>query len=221
MILQELPDNTRRIYLIRHANTIDRTTFDPAVSEKGLAQLRALRGFFQEKALDIILTSELQRARTTAQALLFSYPDIPLVVDPRLNEVHTVGNWKEFSEEDVRRFMYKRMWKPDHFCVKGESLRFFHRRVAHCWKDMIEGNLLNNAQNIAIVTHNDVLSVLISLLFDFTEDDEIHFSISYPHAAVSELWIADRRADPTLPDWIAVIKYLCYSDYLQPSLITY
>jgi len=216
-----LPEGARRIYLIRHAQAERTLKLDPEITHKGYMQTKALQNFFQDKDLALIMTSELRRAYTTAQALQAYHPGVPLLIEPNLNEFHTVGNWKELSSEDVFRLLHEKMYKPDHFCGVGESPRSFHRRIAQFWEHIIQGRFGQNARNIAIVSHNDVIRLIVSLIFGVTEDQEIHFTLAYPHTAVSELWIIDRRADPALPDWITAIKYLCWSSFLQHDLITY
>lgn len=217
LISRHLPADTKRIYLIRHAHTADYTSMDAVLTNIGYAQLQTLQNYFKDKQLDLIVASELKRSMLTAHALQMLYADAKTLVDPALNEVHTIGNWRSFSQEDVVRLANERMYKPDHCSELAESPRLFHRRVSSA----LEKILQENVQNIAIVAHSGVLGVLISLAFGIKEDDETGFILAYPHVGISEIWVADKRGDPSLPDRVTIIKSMCYHDYLSPDLVTF
>lgn len=214
----QLPPATRRLYLLRHAQSepySSHVPMDPELTEQGELQLKALQKHFFTQQLDAIVSSELQRARRTAQALQEMHPGAHFSIDPDFNEVHTVGNWRAYSLQDVHRLRAERMYRPDHTCPLGESPRQLYRRVSRAWERVTSGD----ARNIAVVTHYSVLGTLLSILFGATEDNEAAFAIVYPYAAISEVWIRDTREDPALPDSVAIIRYLCYSDHLKPHLV--
>jgi broad specificity phosphatase PhoE len=217
-----LPANTKRIYLIRHAHAgyeYQKATIpmDPPITAIGTLQLQALQHHFMPPELDMLVSSELQRTQKTAQALLATYPGVPLIIEPGFNEVHTIGDWRKYNEQETSYLINQRLYQPDQGSPLGETPRHFHRRVSSAWERIVAGK----ARNIAIVTHSGVLGVIVSLAFGVTEDQETYFALAYPNAALSEIWVADTRDDPTLPDRVTIIRSLCYADYLQPDLITY
>ncbi len=214
----QLPPATRRIYLLRHAQSepyAAQVPMDPELTEQGELQLQALQQHFLARPLDAIISSELQRARKTAQALCEIHPGAHFSIDPDFNEVHTVGDWRTYSLQDVHRLRAERMYRPDHSCPLGESPRQLYRRVSRAWERAISGE----ARTIAIVTHYSVLGTLLSRLFGATEDSEAAFALVYPYAAISEVWIRDTREDPALPESVAIIRYLCSTDHLEPHLV--
>lgn len=216
----DLPPKTQRIYLIRHAQARssdpDRPPMDPGLTELGRQQAQVLKEHYREAQLDLIATSEMQRARETAEAIREVHPEIPFQVRPELNEVHGVGDWRRIGAEDAGRLAYEVMYRPDHQCPMGETPRLFHRRISRCWEDLLAGG----ARNILIVAHGGVVGVMISLSFGLTEGDESHCMIAYPNAASSEIWVACRKESPQFPDRVTIIRYLCRREYLPPSLVT-
>ncbi len=217
---QPLPPDTKRIYLIRHARAKSEgthTPMDPELAASGFTQLKALQKYFATKDVDLIVTSELLRAKATAESLQALHPNTNVIIEPDLNEMHTIGSWREYSAQDALRLKRARLYQPDQQCPLGETPRQFHRRISQVWEHITK----LPACNIAVVTHLGVLSVIIGLAFGLTESHDTAFTVAQPHAAVSELWIADTRQDPTLPDQVTIVRYLCYYDYLKPDLISY
>lgn len=215
-----LPANTKRIYLIRHARAKSEgahTPMDPELAESGSTQLKALQTYFATRDVDLIVTSELLRAKATAASLQTLHPNTNILIEPDVNEMHTIGNWREYSAQDALQLKRARLYQPDQQCPLGETPRQFHRRVSRAWEHITK----LQAGNIAVVTHLGVLSVIIGLAFGLTENHDTAFTVAQPHAAVSELWIANTCQDPTLPDQVTIVRYLCYYDYLKPDLISY
>ncbi|HEU5228865.1 MAG TPA: histidine phosphatase family protein [Ktedonobacteraceae bacterium] len=215
-----LPPNTKRIYLIRHARAKSEgthTPMDPELAASGFTQLKALHTYFATRDVDLIVTSELLRAKATAESLQALHPNTNVIIEPDLNEMHTIGNWREYSAQDALRLKRARLYQPDQQCALGETPRQFHRRISRVWEHITK----LQACNIAVVTHLGVLSVIIGLAFGLTENHDTAFTVAQPHAAVSELWIANTCQDPTLPDQVTIVRYLCYYDFLKPDLISY
>ena len=79
------------LYLVRHGETDDnsRGVFlgrrDPPLNATGQAQATALAGLLRERRIDLVITSDLARARQTAEHLARA-SGAPLRQDPRLAE---------------------------------------------------------------------------------------------------------------------------------------
>ena len=88
-----------RIYLIRHCeaegNVYRRAQgrYDGMPSAKGLLQVAALAERFRDEKLDALYSSDLTRARRTAEAIT-KYHDLPLHPEPRLRE-WGLGAWED------------------------------------------------------------------------------------------------------------------------------
>lgn len=105
------------LWLVRHGETVWNASrrwqghSDVPLSDVGRAQALRLRRPLGDLAFDAVWTSDLARARETAEIAL---PGTPLSVDERLREMH-FGRWEgrtfaELSPEDQARLQ---MWVTD------------------------------------------------------------------------------------------------------------
>lgn len=213
------PADTKRVLLIRHGHshrTDPDRPMDPELTALGRRQAALLKDHYSGDTIELIVSSELRRARGTADAIGERHAAAKRLILPAFNEVHTVGDWRRIKTEDAVRISNEVMYRPDHPCPMGETPRLFHRRVSQGWEEV----LAEGASNILIVSHAGVIGVLVSLAFGLTEDHESHCILAYPHAASSELWIADKRSDPAFPDRVTIIRSLCRTDHLPPQMLT-
>jgi broad specificity phosphatase PhoE len=216
---QELPVGAKRIYVVRHVQSQSwgaPHVMDPDVTELGRAQIQALRTHCAALDLEVIVTSELVRARKTAQGVQAVRP-VKIIIDEGWNEFHALGAWRSHSIEDAKRLVCGRYYRPDQRELSGESLRQLYRRVREAWERLLQ----LPARSMLLVGHNAALGTLIASFFGLREDSERDSLIAYPHAAISEFWVLDTLDDPTLPDRVTMLRYLCYADYLKPGHITY
>ena len=91
---------TTKIYLIRHAeaegNLYRRSQgqYNSNVTPLGRVQLGALAERFRDEPLDALWSSDLNRTRSTAAAILKYHPELQLRLSPRLREID-VGVWED------------------------------------------------------------------------------------------------------------------------------
>ncbi|GAB3884190.1 histidine phosphatase family protein [Terrabacter terrigena] len=96
----------RRIVLVRHAETVDNAARvwqghkDTALSEVGRAQVAAAAPHLAAYDPALIVSSDLQRAASTADAIA-GLTGVGVRLDSRLREVH-VGEWQGMHADDVR-----------------------------------------------------------------------------------------------------------------------
>ncbi|MFM6850334.1 MAG: histidine phosphatase family protein [Terrabacter sp.] len=96
----------RRIVVVRHAETVDNAARiwqghkDTALSDLGRRQVAAAAPHLAAYAPALIVSSDLQRAASTADAIA-GLTDVEVRLDPRLREVH-VGEWQGMHADDVR-----------------------------------------------------------------------------------------------------------------------
>jgi broad specificity phosphatase PhoE len=216
--IHNTPHNAKKIFLIRHAHALhgDKTTMDPELTQIGHEQTMHLKKYFQDLKLDKIVTSELQRSIQTAKVLNPEY-DIITREDADFNEAHTVGEWRGFSSHDATMLANLSLFDPDEKEEIGESIRMIRKRIKRAW-DRI---LISDERNIAIVSHNGVLSLLIAYLFGVGEGDQSPITIRHNNAAISEILILDTRKEPKLPDYTYKIHYLCNHNHIPSNLLTY
>lgn len=96
----------RRIVLVRHAETVDNAARvwqghkDTALSELGREQVAAAAPHLAAYDPVLIVSSDLQRAASTADAIA-GLTGVEVRLDDRLREVH-VGEWQGMHADDVR-----------------------------------------------------------------------------------------------------------------------
>jgi adenosylcobinamide-GDP ribazoletransferase len=98
-----------RVLFIRHAETDMAGRFcghsDPDVNAKGRAQLTELAHLLSAEAIDAVYSSDLRRARSTAQAIAAAR-NIPLSLRPALREID-FGQWEGLSWEQIEQLRFR------------------------------------------------------------------------------------------------------------------
>jgi broad specificity phosphatase PhoE len=96
----------RRIVLVRHAETVDNASRiwqghkDSELSERGREQVAAAAPHLAAYEPALIVSSDLQRAASTADAI-GALTGVEVRLDARLREVH-VGQWQGLHADEVR-----------------------------------------------------------------------------------------------------------------------
>lgn len=159
----------RTLLFIRHAETALAGTFcgrtDPPLNTAGQAQLAPLIERFADIPCTAIYTSDLARARQTAEPLAAAR-GVPVFPSPALREID-FGDWETLSWEQIeqRDPAYAARWVaefPNLPAPGGEPIPLFKHRV------LTEINRLRRQnQDLAIVTHAGVLRVVLEELGHF------------------------------------------------------
>ena len=113
----------RRVVVLRHGETthnadgIWQGQLDSPLSERGLRQADAVGATIAALSPDRIVTSDLARARLTAESVGRAC-GIPVELDARFREVHA-GGWQGLTSAEVAR-----RWPAEHAAlVRGEDVR--------------------------------------------------------------------------------------------------
>jgi broad specificity phosphatase PhoE len=158
------------ILFIRHAETEMAGRFcghsDPDLNPQGRAQLLDLAQMLSAETMDAVYSSDLQRARSTAQAIAEAR-SIPLSLRPALREID-FGQWEGLSWEQIVDGdpEYSREWAagyPRHPAPGGEDFHAFEARILE------EVNHLLDRGPIAVVTHAGALRVVLQHLCGCSE----------------------------------------------------
>ncbi|ADW69085.1 histidine phosphatase family protein [Granulicella tundricola] len=153
------------LLFIRHAQTDLAGTFcgqsDPNLSEIGLSQLPNLLERLAPHAIDAVYTSDLRRARETAESITYAR-HIPLNLTPELREI-AFGDWETLTWETIeqRDPTYAARWVaefPNLPTPNGEPITQFRQRILNALYDLRQKAATTN---IAVVTHAGVLRVLL------------------------------------------------------------
>ena len=156
---------TLDVFAVRHGETAWNVegriqgTADSALTDRGVAQARAVARRLARERLDAIYSSDLGRARDTALHLA-AEARLEVRLDAGLREraygVLEGKTWDEIvagDAESVRRLRED----PDWVVPGGESLAQFHERVTSALERIL-GRAHGSA--IAVVTHGGVLGIL-------------------------------------------------------------
>src|ERR1700691_1369855 len=103
-----------RVLFIRHAETDMAGRFcghsDPDLNDKGRMQLTELAHLLSTEAIDAVYSSDLRRAKSTAQAIAEARK-VPLSLRPALREID-FGDWEGLSWDQIKQRdpLYPRKW---------------------------------------------------------------------------------------------------------------
>lgn len=161
-----------RLLLIRHGSTLDNEQLrytgqtDVPLSPLGESQVAQLGKQLANEALDIIVTSDLQRARATGAAIAH-YHQVPVYEDAAIREIY-LGAWEgmtltellELDPESIER------WQNEPLYVRppgGETITQLRDRVVHAlefWYAKYPD------ATVVWVTHGGVIRVLLCHLLN-------------------------------------------------------
>jgi alpha-ribazole phosphatase len=163
-----------RVFFIRHAETDMAGRFcghsDPDVNARGLMQLSQLAHLLSAEAIDEIYSSDLRRAKSTAEAIAAAR-NIPLSLRPALREID-FGRWEGLNWEQIelRDPDYARKWiagYPQLSAPSGESFQSFEERILQ-----EVNHLLDSSRGpMAVVTHAGVLRVVLRHLCGCSDEE--------------------------------------------------
>jgi len=133
---------------------------DIPLNENGLKQAYRLAEQLAQIDFDVAYTSDLSRARSTAEIVLKGR-EIPLVVDERLRE-RNFGHWEGLPYEGVRvKFPDEhaaRQADPVGYCIpQGESLNDVAVRLCHSAREIHHAYPTGK---VLVVSHGHALSIL-------------------------------------------------------------
>jgi probable phosphoglycerate mutase len=162
----------RRLVLLRHGRTAHNADgriqgqLDVELDEVGQAQAQALGTVFASEPPSLVVSSDLARARDTAQAVC-EHVGLPLRLDPRLRETH-FGAWQGLTaaELEVRwPDLYVRWRRGDDCPVDGETREQVGARAAACVADHLPE--VAAGQTLLLVTHGGTARALVGTLCGF------------------------------------------------------
>ena len=148
---------------------------DPPLNDTGRAQARALAEQLRTTPFDAVYSSDLQRARETAE-IAAELHDLPVVTDPGLREID-VGSWSGLTRPEIEE-RFPGGERPD-----GETREQHLNRVLGAVEQIARAN---HGRRILLVTHGGTMRALRS----HTSDEPFH---PIPNCGVLELHFRDDR----------------------------
>ncbi len=159
-----------RTLLVRHAQTVWNASSriqgqaDPALSEEGRKQVDCLGERMRAYPLTRIHSSDLERARQTAEAIAFGRPGLAPALDPRLREV-SLGEWEGATsaslEADYPDLYRDWLANPSWDIVPGgEGEAAFEARVISAMEEILGS--AGDSDAVAVVTHIGLIRLLLA-----------------------------------------------------------
>lgn len=172
-----------RLWLVRHGETEANVAglysghAPTPLTERGIAQAQTLGRLLRNVPVDNVLCSELERARHTTQ-LILGDREIPVRNMPELNEMF-FGDWemrhhRVLAREDAENYA---VWCNDWqnaTPTNGEGFQAFSLRVERFIAQLDDYKM---CQNLLVVSHQGVLSVLIARLLSMPAAAMWHFRV--------------------------------------------
>lgn len=207
LLTEDRDASTRQYLLIRHGQAQrfgPRTAMDAELTPRGEAQARWLAQRLAGSGVDRVVCSEFQRARSTAQPLLKRLQGIQAQIQPALNEIHGVDDWRSLDQVQVRRLNHTRLYQPHRPVERGESLHTFHTRVWRGWEEL----QTSSARRTAVFTHGGVIAALVAQLLGLDPNKPSSTLLVVGNASVTEVWVTENLGDPELPPVIQQIRFV-------------
>ncbi|QMF88862.1 adenosylcobalamin/alpha-ribazole phosphatase [Citrobacter freundii] len=172
-----------RLWLVRHGETEANVAglysghAPTPLTERGIAQAQTLGTLLRNVPVDNVLCSELERARHTTQ-LILGDREVPVRNMPELNEMF-FGDWemrhhRDLAREDAENYA---AWCNDWqnaTPTNGEGFQAFSQRVERFIAQLAD---YKTCQNLLVVSHKGVLSVLIARLLSMPAAAMWHFRV--------------------------------------------
>ena len=172
-----------RLWLVRHGETEANVAglysghAPTPLTERGIAQAQTLGTLLRNVPVDNVLCSELERARHTTQ-LILGDREVRVRNMPELNEMF-FGDWemrhhRDLAREDAENYA---VWCNDWqnaTPTNGEGFQAFSQRVERFIAQLAD---YKTCQNLLVVSHQGVLSVLIARLLSMPAAAMWHFRV--------------------------------------------
>ena len=169
------------IYLLRHGQTdwnlmgrMQGQT-DIMLNQKGIADAHNLAQQIVKKGMNKIISSDLKRARQTAE-IINSYLNVPLLFDKRLREIG-YGDIEGLIKKDIPLEMWE-MFNNTPEKINAESFAKIYERIHSFFYE------LDRDEETLIVTHGGAIRMMLYLkkyphIFDLAE-----YQKSYQHLEI-------------------------------------
>lgn len=150
-----------KLYCIRHGEDVPGFRGGWAttpLTDNGKNQIKEASKHLLDKSIDLIITSDLIRAKESAD-ILKDILKIDLIVDPNFREYNNgiiAGLPNDYADEKYPQYIFANIKMDDRF-PEGETPREYFNRI----KDALN-LLINNYKdkNILLVTHGGVIDVI-------------------------------------------------------------
>ncbi|MBN1415916.1 MAG: histidine phosphatase family protein [Bacteroidales bacterium] len=178
------------VYLVRHGEThwnLEQRLqgqLDSPLTEEGIRQATAMAGKLSGIRFDAIYSSDLERARHTAQIITSRFDRITIRYDNRIRERHFGSfqglTWKEIAEKFPDEAARELSRDPMNKAPGGESKHQLLARTVDFFDDIATGH---PGERVLVISHGGVLNVWIRHVLQLPFETPRRFHL--PNAAIN------------------------------------
>jgi len=175
-----------RLIIVRHGETEDNRKrilqghLPTELSKKGFEQAEAVATRLSGRDLDVIYTSDLPRARQTAEIISKYHPNTKMVLDKRLRE----RDFGDYAGKVIDSITWPS--DPNTKIPRGESLADQRRRLKEIYEEILEKHANDT---VLLVTHGGSILLLMSVI-QVGLVENLDFSYRIKNTSVTEFEIA-------------------------------
>lgn len=175
------------LYLIRHGRQNSTLcNVDVELAPEGRRQAELLRDRMKTYPIDALYSSNLLRAKETAEILNTAFM-LPHIIKDELREIdfgQLEGNTNEYNDIHYKDFKEELIrLQEDIPYPGGENGASVYERVMPVILDMVH----SGKKNIAVVTHGGVIRVLLAALFGRNQAMRFQFGVSLENTSITQL----------------------------------
>jgi broad specificity phosphatase PhoE len=180
-----------KIYLIRHGETVWNVEGkfqgfgNSNLTEKGMQQAMAVGRFLQDKSIEQIYCSPLQRAKDTLTIIRSQNPDliaIETIYDDKLKECN-YGKIEGMDENIIRtQLLLQGIDRRDpetKFSFRFEGGESYQDQMVRAMHFIMDNEILNSKENTAIICHMGTVKFLNILLQGKVSIPDIHEAVMW------------------------------------------
>lgn len=156
-----------RLVLVRHGETEENTQhrltsiLPGKLTSRGIEQAQQLAQELSSDHFDVIYTSDLERAKKTAEIIAVGHANTPFIVTQALRE-RDVGEHVGKLHSEVPLDRPRNVVNITHvLCKEGESLNALYNRIKTFLEEL---RRKHKNQTVLVVTHNGVMRALFSIV---------------------------------------------------------
>ena len=146
-----------RLYIVRHGETVENRDgimqghIHGTLTEEGIKQAKALAKRLAEEKIDVIYSSDLNRALDTTKAIASYHPETPIIKSEKLRE-------RYLGELQGR---HSSCWDPNNLPASVETSDDFGQRASKIVEDLVAKH---PNQNVLISTHDAIAGRIIKAI---------------------------------------------------------
>jgi len=188
-----------RLIVVRHGETLYNTEHritgqsDIALNPIGEQQAALVGAYLAKEPMNLIVSSDLQRTRATAQAIV-QERSIPIYEDPDLREI-AMGQWEGFTNDEIKARFADSMvqWRTNatNYGIPGggENLQQVNARITRAlarWQTQYPD------KTVVWVTHGGIIGLLVCNVLGL--DISRRWQFRHDNASITEILLEPERA---------------------------